>query len=424
MDSTLTYPIHHRRLDNGLRIYVSPDPWTPVVGVNLWYHVGSSDEVRGRTGFAHLFEHLMFQGSANVASGEHLAALQAVGGSVNGTTSFDRTNYFESVPAGATELALWLESDRLASLLSAVDQASLDTQREVVKEEKRQRYDNVPYGQTMPTLLRLVFGDHHHYGHSPIGSMTDLDAATLTDVHAFFTQHYRPDNAVLALSGAITPADAFTLADTYFGSIPSLADPVARRTDALPPLSGVPRHETVKAVPREAIYCAWRLPDATDPAHEAIALGLSVLGDSLTSRLYQGLVRGMVADGSGAHAMDLVRGNSFAIAHATTRATVTTDDLEAAMMDIWQEFCDTGPTEQETLRAQARFTREWFTDLARLDQRADLINESVTLFGDPHRINTRLTSVTAITPDDIASACRAWLRPDQRAVLTYRKAGS
>jgi predicted Zn-dependent peptidase len=173
----LSYAIRRHTLGNGLRVVVNPDPWTPVVAVNLWYDVGSAHEAPGRTGFAHLFEHLMFAGSANVTSGEHLGALQALGGEVNATTSFDRTNYFETVPVGVTPLALWYEADRLGSLLDAIDQATLDTEREVVKEEKRQRYDNVPYGDAFAHLTDLVFGPDHPYGHMPIGSMVRAGGA-------------------------------------------------------------------------------------------------------------------------------------------------------------------------------------------------------------------------------------------------------
>ncbi|MGI5951992.1 MAG: M16 family metallopeptidase, partial [Brooklawnia sp.] len=197
----LHYAVDDSRLDNGLRVLVNPDPQAPGVAVNLWYRVGSADEPEGATGFAHLFEHLMFAGSANVASGEHLATVQAVGGSANATTSFDRTNYFETLGPEALELALWLEADRMASL--NVDQVNLDTQREVVKEEKRQRYDNVPYGDMLELLLQLNFPAGHPYDHPAIGSMADLDAATLADVQQFYQRWYQPSGAVLTLSGPI-----------------------------------------------------------------------------------------------------------------------------------------------------------------------------------------------------------------------------
>ena len=206
--TTLAYPIVQTTLPNGLRVVASPDHGAPSVAVNLWYDVGSRDEQTGRTGFAHLFEHVMFQGSAHVPSGQHIALLQAAGASVNATTWFDRTNYFETLPVGGLDLALWLEADRLGTLLDALTQENLDNQREVVKEEKRQRYDNVPYGDVMELLNGLTFPADHPYGHTTIGSMDDLDAATLADVQAFFRTHYLPNNAVLSIVGDVEPDDA------------------------------------------------------------------------------------------------------------------------------------------------------------------------------------------------------------------------
>src|SRR3954447_22120201 len=215
----LGYPIVQQTLDNGLRVISSPDHLAPSVAVNIWYDVGSRDEEEGRTGFAHLFEHVMFQGSAHVASGQHIALLQAAGAVVNATTWFDRTNYFETLPTGGLDLALWLEADRLGSLLDALTQESLDNQREVVKEEKRQRYDNVPYGDVMERLIRLTFPADHPYGHTTIGSMDDLNAATLEDVQSFFRSHYLPSNAVLSIVGDVEPEVAFERAETYFGHL-------------------------------------------------------------------------------------------------------------------------------------------------------------------------------------------------------------
>ena len=211
----LGYPIHEHTLENGLRVVVSPDHAVPFVAVNLWYDVGSRDEQPGRTGLAHLFEHVMFQGSENVASGEHFNTLQASGATGNATTWFDRTNYFEAVPTGVLDLALWLEADRMANLLPALTQENLDTQREVVKEEKRQRYDNAPYGDTIDHVLALAFPPEHPYGHTVIGSMADLDAASLDDTHAFFTRWYSPANAVLTLVGDVTAEDGLAKADSF-----------------------------------------------------------------------------------------------------------------------------------------------------------------------------------------------------------------
>ncbi|MFZ1384969.1 MAG: pitrilysin family protein, partial [Propionicimonas sp.] len=282
------YPVHTRQLSNGLVVVVSPDHSVPIVAVNLWYDVGSRDERPGQAGWAHLFEHLMFQGSANVASGEHLNALQNVGGSVNATTSFDRTNYFETVPVGALDLALWMEADRLATLADHLDEANLDTQREVVKEEKRQRYDNVPYGHVMPQLLELLFPAGHPYAHSTIGSMADLDAATPETAQAFFARHYRADNAVLTLVGDISPKEGFKKAERYFGWIPGWNRRQRPAAAALPALAEPQRHDVWSAVPADAVYLAWRLPERDTTPFDAADLALAVLGQGQASRLHLG----------------------------------------------------------------------------------------------------------------------------------------
>ncbi len=418
--SLITYPLHERRLENGLRVVVNPDSSVPVVAVNLWYDVGSSDETHDRTGLAHLFEHLMFQGSAHVKSGDHLGLIQAAGGSVNGTTSYDRTNFFEAVPKPALRMAMWLEADRLGTLLETVDQASLDNQRDVVKEEKRQRYDNVPYGDVWHRLLAFSFPDDHPYAHPTIGSMEHLDAATLTDIRAFFRAHYRASRAVLTLAGDVTPDEGFRLAEQYFGHLPE--QPGRRRPtlETLPPHVGIPRRDVQAAVPRDAVYATWRLPAIPHPDLEALGLATSVLGDGITSRLHQALVRTELAEGAGAFTMSLARGNSVAVASARCWEGVAPEDLEAALVAAWQQFVDEGPTDEEHERAQAQFAREWLSELAALDQRADRLGQAATLYGSPDWVNQRLRTVMAVTRDDLVDATRRWLAPEHRAVLTYR----
>ncbi len=242
----IAYPIADRTLPNGLRVVVSEDHTVPTVTVNLWVNVGSRHERAGRTGFAHLFEHLMFQGSRNVASGEHFSALMAEGGRLNATTWFDRTNYFETVPKGALELALWLEADRHGHLLDALNQENLDNQRDVVKEEKRQRYDNVPYGNALVDVYATIFPEGHPYHHPTIGSMEDLDAASLEDVHAFFRRYYGPNNTVLTIVGDVVPDEAFAAAERYFGGLPASAEPPDRTLHHLDPLTEPVRLERLE----------------------------------------------------------------------------------------------------------------------------------------------------------------------------------
>ena len=234
------------RLANGLRVVLSEDHLTPVAAVCLWYDVGSRHEVKGRTGLAHLFEHLMFQGSGQVKGNGHFELVQGAGGSLNGTTSFERTNYFETMPTHQLELALWLEADRMGSLLAALDDESMENQRDVVKNERRQRYDNVPYGTAFEKLTALAYPEGHPYHHTPIGSMADLDAATLEDARTFFRTYYAPNNAVLSVVGDIDPEQTLAWIEKYFGSIPSHDGKQPPRDGALPDIIGEQLREEVR----------------------------------------------------------------------------------------------------------------------------------------------------------------------------------
>jgi len=420
----LGYPIVQHTLDNGLRVISSPDHIAPSVAINIWYDVGSRDEEHGRTGFAHLFEHVMFQGSAHVASGQHIGLLQAAGAVVNATTWFDRTNYFETLPTGGLDLALWLEADRMATLLEALTQENLDNQREVVKEEKRQRYDNVPYGDVMELLNSLTFPPDHPYGHTTIGSMEDLDAATLDDVHSFFRRHYLPNNAVLSIVGDVQPEDAFERADVYFGHLPTGSKPRKPEAQPLEPLSGLPRAEASGQVPAAAAYFTWRLPARGGRDFDALDLALSILGHGQTSRLHKQLVRGSEhAEGTGASAMGLIGGNSFGFSYARARDGVSPEELEQEVVEVIDQLLTDGPTQEELRRAKAQFERHWLHELARVDSRADALGEYATLHGDPNLINSRIAEITAIGDDEVHGALEQWFRPDQRATLIYRQEG-
>ena len=418
----LDYPVHTRVLDNGLRVVVSPDHSVPVVAVNLWYDVGSRDEREGETGWAHLFEHLMFQGSAHVASGEHLHVLQNVGGAVNATTWFDRTNYFETVPTGALDLALWLEADRLATLPDHLDEANVETQRSVVKEEKRQRYDNVPYGEVMTHLAELVFPPGHPYAHVTIGSMADLDAATPERAAEFFRAHYRPDNAVLTLVGDIGPKDAFKRVEKAFGWIPGWNRRQRPPAPPLPSLAGRPSRDVTADVPADAVYLAWRLPPRDTPSFDAADLALAILGQGQTSRLHQGLVRGRaIAAGATAAALGLIGGNSLGYATVRCLPGITAADAEAALTTELERLLADGPTAAELRRATVQYEREWLGELAQLDVRADQFSAYATLHDDPGRVNRRLAELAEVTLDDVARAAADLLAPDRAAVLRYHR---
>ena len=419
---TLAYPIHERTLANGLRVIASPDHVAPSVAVNLWYDVGSRHEEPGRTGFAHLFEHVMFQGSAHVPSGQHIALLQSAGASVNATTWFDRTNYFAALPAGGLDLALWLEADRLGTLLDALTQENLDNQREVVKEEKRQRYDNVPYGDVMERLTTMTFPADHPYGHTTIGSMDDLNAATVDDVATFFRTHYLPNNAVLSIVGDVDAETAFARAETYFGHLSPGPPPPEPPEVSLPPLAGQPRVETSADVPADAVYLTYRLPARDTRAYDAVDLLFSVLGQGQTSRLHKSLVRSReLAEGTGASAMGLIGGNSFGIAYARARDGVAIEALEEALVSEIDALASEGPTETELRRAKAQYERQWLHELARVDSRADAFGEFATLEHDPHRVNVRLAEVEAVDRAAIQQAAQDWVGAGQHATLTYRQ---
>ncbi|WP_375432281.1 M16 family metallopeptidase [uncultured Friedmanniella sp.] len=418
----LAYPIVQRTLTNGLTVIASPDHGTPTVAVNLWYDVGSRDEQPGRTGFAHLFEHLMFQGSTHVPTGQHIGLLQAAGASVNATTWFDRTNYFETLPSGGLDLALWLEADRLGGLLDTMTQESLDNQREVVKEEKRQRYDNVPYGDVMERLIRLTFPEQHPYGHTTIGSMDDLNAATLEDVQHFFRTHYLPSNAVLSIVGDVEPDRAFERADTYFGGLHGGHKPAKVVPAPLPPLTGTERAETTADVPAAAVYLTWRLPARGTPEFDAVDLAFSILGHGQTSRLHRQLVRSAeLAESSGASTLGLIGGSSYGFAYGRARDGVEVEQVEAALAAEVDRLVSEPPTERELRRAKAQYERHWLHELARVDSRADAFGEFATLHRNPALVNTRIAEIEAVGLDDLVDVVGSVFRSDQRATLVYRQ---
>ena len=418
----LDYQIAERTLANGLRVVVSEDHSVPNVTVNLWVNVGSRHEVEGRTGFAHLFEHLMFQGSANVASGEHFSALMAAGGRLNATTWFDRTNYFETVPRGAMDLALWMEADRHGYLLDAVNQENLDNQRDVVKEEKRQSYDNVPYGNAIIDIYAAIFPKDHPYHHATIGSMEDLDAASVQDVHEFFRAHYGPNNTVLALVGDLTPDEGFAAAQRYFGPLPATADARRDPVESLAPLSEPVRDEHIEDVPSDHLYIAFRLPVDHTPEFFASSLAMDVIGGLATSRLSRRLVRReQSASGVSAHAMGFVDGISLGFMMIDVAEGVSADAVEAAACEELVRFAEQGPTEIEMESAMAQTERSWLSSLASQEERADHICHFATLQGDSSYINTYLDRVGEVTPAQVQQAAAKWLMPGSRAVVAYLK---
>lgn len=417
----LDFPIATTTLDNGLRVVVSEDHAVPSVSISLWVDVGSRHEEPGRTGLAHLFEHLMFEGSELVAAGEHMATLMAQGGRANATTSFDRTAYVESVPSGALELALWLEGDRHGHLLPALTQHNLDVQRDVVVEEKHQRYDTVPYGDALERLCRTVFPEGHPYHHPTIGSMDDLAAATLQDAHDFYTHHYGPTTSVLTLVGDVTPEQAFGLADRYLGHLEDGTRPRPPATAALGPLPAPVREEVVGDVPSDRLYLAFRLPEVSDPEFLPCALALDALASLTVSRLQRRLLRGEeTASGCSASALGLSDGTSLGLLVLDVTEGVDPETVEEAVAEELTLFAEQGPTPAELEASLAETERSWLEALAGYDERADLLSRATQIFGDPEQINRHLDDVAAVTPDQVTAAAARWLVPATTATLLYR----
>jgi predicted Zn-dependent peptidase len=364
----------------------------------------------------------MFQGSRNVASGEHFSRLMAEGGRLNATTWFDRTNYFETVPKGAYELALWMEADRHGHLLDAVNQANLDNQRDVVKEEKRQRYDNVPYGNALIDIYAAVFPKGHPYHHATIGSMDDLDAASLEDVHAFFRRYYGPNNTVLTLVGDLTAEEGFAAAERYFGDLPASAEPPRGPVDALEPLTEPVRDEHVEAVPSDRLHVAFRLPVDDTPEFFAASLAMDVLGGLATSRLHHRLVRReQVAHAVWAHAMGFVDGVSLGFIGLDVVEGHEPDDVEQAICEELARLGEQGPTPVEMESALAQAERAWLSALASQEERADHISHRAMLQGSPGYINTFLDRLGEVTPEQVQQVAATWLRPESRVVVAYLK---
>ena len=409
------------RLSNGLRYIIAEDHLAPVVAVNLWYNVGSKNEVAGKTGFAHLFEHVMFQGSAHVGKAEHIALVQAAGGTMNGTTWLDRTNYFETMPSHQLELALWLEADRMGTLTEALSQENLDNQREVVKNEKRWSYDNRPYGTWNEKLQAHLYPPEHPYHHPTIGSMADLDAASVDDVKAFFRTYYAPNNAVISIVGDVDPADARRWIERYFGSIP--ANPsIPRLGDlGLPPILGEERRETVEdRVPLPRLYFGFRAPPFGDPRLDALEVAAQILAGGKGSRLHRRLVRDeRLAQDIAFFSLGFVGGASVAAGWATVRPATDIGRVEAAFLEELDRIATEPVSDDEMVRARALVETDELAALQRVEERADRLSMFATLFDDPGLINRMLDRYLAVTPEAIRSVAAATFRADNRVVLTY-----
>jgi zinc protease len=406
------------RLENGLRVVLNEDHSAPLVAVNLWYHVGSKNERAGRTGFAHLFEHMLFSGSEHVGNNEHFRYVQSVGGVLNGTTFFDRTNYYETLPSNYLALALWLESDRMGFFLPALTQEKLDIQRQVVKEERRQRYDNVPYGTAFERLLNLAYEPDYSYHWPTIGSMEDLGAASLDDIRDFFTTWYRPDNCVLTIAGDFHPSEAKELVEQYFGDFaPGGAFP--HFTLERKPAGHEKRETHPSSVQLPRIYRLYHLPKMGDPDWVAADLLTTILTSDKASRLDRALVHEQQIAQDVATYVLPTESTGILMLQATAREGVQIETIEAAIDEEVSRIAISGVTEDELTRAKNRAEIEYAHQIETFETRADLIGMLATYFGDPSLVQSWLEPYRAVTAENIAHVTRKYLTPENRVTSIF-----
>jgi zinc protease len=407
-------PIQQFKLKNGLRVVVSEDHSAPTYSICVTYDVGSRDEKPGRTGFAHLFEHMMFQGSENVGKGEHFILIENNGGGMNGTTNTDRTTYFETLPANQLDLGLFLEADRMKSL--AVTQANLDNQRKTVQEEKRRSYDNQPYGRTSEAIADTAY-DNFGYKHSTIGSMADLDAATLEDVTHFYRIYYAPNNAVLALVGDFRTDEALAKIKKYFEDIPPQPPPA--RPDMSEPKQTAERQKTIEDnfAQIARLDIVYKIPPFDAPDYMPLNVLMSVLGEGQSSRLYQDLVKNKqyattVFAGAGSR-----RATGLASVVALVRPEVKIADVEK---DIYEQVAkvQNEPVEDwEMEKVRMQYRSDHAQQLASTLSRAVQLAYYTVAWNDPNIINTEESRLGAVTKADLQRVAKTYLISTNRSVV-------
>ncbi|MEY4580427.1 MAG: hypothetical protein RL701_5130 [Pseudomonadota bacterium] len=407
--------IERHKLENGLRVVLNPDSTVPTVAVAIYYDVGSRNEERGHSGFAHLFEHMMFQGSQNVGKGEHFQLVMNRGGSMNGTTSHDRTNYFETLPSNELALGLWLEADRMRSL--AITQENFENQRQTVMEERRQSYDNRPYMQSMLRINELAFGDYFPYAHSTIGDMQDLQAAPLSAVQEFFNTYYAPNNAVLAISGDFEPRAALQTVQQYFGAIPARAvkpfntpDPgpqTAERKDSmLDALAQLP-----------AFHIDYHIPKDREPDHYPLELLAAVLGDGDSSRLYQKLVKKKEILQEISVETDGRRGPDLFSFWGVCAQGQSAEAARKLIFDEIAAIAQNGITPRELEKIKNRVRAEFVFGLETNLARATHLAEYEAFFGDATLLTGELARYSTVTNDDIKRVASQYFAPTNRTIL-------
>jgi zinc protease len=415
-------PIERYTLPNGLRVVLSRAERAPVVAINLWYDVGSKHEKAGKTGFAHLFEHMMFQGSANIEKSEHFQLINAAGGTLNATTWLDRTNFFETLPSHQLELALWLEAERMANLLPAMTQEKLDNQRDVVKNERRWSVDNTPYGDWDERLPALLYPESHPYHHSTIGSMEDLSAASLEDVEQFFATFYCPNNAVLSIVGDFEPSTAMQMVERHFGPIPANPDLPAPPDMSLEPfkLGHEVRDLVAGQVPLPRVYLGYRIPVLGTDGFDACEVAGDLLATGRASRMYAKLVRtDQLAQDVSIFPIPLIGGAAMVAVWATARPGVEPERLEAAMVHEIDLLRDEGPRSMELDRVRNLHDAGVASALERITERADRLSMYTLLLDAPERINEEMERYAVAGGAEVQAILRDYLSEDNRVVLTY-----
>jgi predicted Zn-dependent peptidase len=407
-------PIEQFTLENGLRVVLSRDPAVPVVSVVVYYDVGSRNEKTGRTGFAHLFEHMMFQGSENVPKAAHFQYIFNAGGTMNGTTSTERTNYFETLPANQLPLALWLESDRMRSL--KVTQENLDNQRQAVQEEKRLRYDNQPYINAFLLINELIFKNPAN-AHSTIGSMEDLDAATIDDIQEFFRIYYAPNNAVLTLVGDFEIAEAKGLIEKYFGGIPRQTDPPPVDVSEPDEVSKSREAYHDKLAPSPAFILGWKIPPRRTPDHYALALAGDLLFSGESSRLYQQLVKGDESVVAIQGEVDDRRGPSALYVFALPKPGEDIQEIRDQIFAEINRLATAGPSDEEMEKLRNTLSNDTVRGRQSTIYRAQRIAEFTLYDGDPHLFDHELANYLKVTREEISAATAKYLDIENRVVL-------
>ncbi len=406
-------------LPNGLTVILHQDKSVPIVAVNVWYHVGSANERPGRTGFAHLFEHLMFEGSKHVKEGEFDTLLEAAGGNNNGSTDNDRTNYIIDVPSNALELALFLESDRMGFLLDTMSPERVNGQRDVVKNERRESYENRPYGMAFLELTRMLYPPQHPYSWPTIGHMEDLTAASYEDVVEFFKKYYRPDNASLVIAGDIEFDATRKLVEKWFGEIPR-----GELVPPLPPVSAyltqVNRKTITDQVQLPRLHLAWLTPPAYAPGDAALDVVASILTSGKNSRLYKRLVYDtQMAQSVAAFQQSQALGSSFLIM-ATARPGHTAGEMQKAIDEELERLRREPPQPRELERAVNEIEASFYRQMERVggfSGVAEQMNGYYFAGGNPDYFAEDLARFKAVAPNDVQAAVLKWLPADRRVEL-------